>query len=180
VVELGVIVTDHDWRIEHISNDVHALLGYDPPPLDGTAFLGYAHPDDAFKILHAINASVTSRQAAVARVWLRAADGSWRELSCFITPLCEHRPPRPTVLLSAPGSVPAAAEATRAEELEQHLSRIAMEVRAAGLVRDVNNVLPVDRTREFSELSGRQLEIATRLVNGQRVPEIARSMRSSC
>jgi DNA-binding NarL/FixJ family response regulator len=51
-----------------------------------------------------------------------------------------------------------------------------MEVRAAGLVQDVGNTLSVDRTREFTELSGRQWEVVTRLVDGQRVPEIARSM----
>ncbi len=176
LVDLAVLATDHDWRVEHASNDVEALLGCEPGSIIGEALLGMVHPDDALKFLEAISGTFTLKQAKVVRVRLRAPTSSWRDLVCFVTALCEHKPPRLAVLLTGAGSEPTPTEASRTEELEQHLWRIAMEVRAAGLVQDVGNTLPVDRTREFTELSGRQWEVVTRLVDGQRVPEIARSM----
>lgn len=176
MADLAILVTDHDWRIHGASSDVKARLGYDPRSIIGTPLLGLVHPQDALKLLRAIDGAVASKHATIAHVRLRTADGSWRELLLFITTLCEDDPPLLAVLLFGPDSAPAASESTRAKELEQHLWRIAMEVRAAGLVRDMGNTLSASRPRQSPELSGRQWEIVTRLVNGQRVPEIARSM----
>lgn len=64
----------------------------------------------------------------------------------------------------------------RADQLEQHLWRIALEVRAAGLMPVAGEAFPLGRIREFSELSTRQREVVMRLAAGERVAEIAREM----
>jgi DNA-binding CsgD family transcriptional regulator len=64
----------------------------------------------------------------------------------------------------------------RADQLEQHLWRIGMEVRAAGLVPVGGQTFPLSPIREFGELTTRQREIVGRLVAGERVTEIARDM----
>jgi DNA-binding CsgD family transcriptional regulator len=66
--------------------------------------------------------------------------------------------------------------ATRVDQLEQHLWRIAMEVRAAGLMAVVGESSSPGPVRELMELTTRQREIVARLVDGQRVKQIAQDM----
>jgi DNA-binding CsgD family transcriptional regulator len=66
--------------------------------------------------------------------------------------------------------------ARRADQLEQHMWRIAQEVRAAGLIPAAGETLPRGQIKEFSEMTSRQREIVTRLLAGERVGEIAREM----
>jgi DNA-binding CsgD family transcriptional regulator len=67
-------------------------------------------------------------------------------------------------------------EARRADQLEQHMWRIAQEVRAAGLMPAVGETLPPRPIKEFGEMTTRQREIVSRLLAGERVGEIAREM----
>lgn len=64
----------------------------------------------------------------------------------------------------------------RANQLEHHLWRIAIEVRAAGLLPLAGREVPESHIAKFDELSPRQREIISRLVAGERVAEIARAM----
>ena len=64
----------------------------------------------------------------------------------------------------------------RANQLERHLWRIALEVRAAGLLPLSGQGVPERHIAKFEELSPRQREIISRLVAGERVAEIARAM----
>jgi DNA-binding CsgD family transcriptional regulator len=65
----------------------------------------------------------------------------------------------------------------RAHQLEQHLWRIALELRTAGLMPTVGeDTVSLDAIKEFAELTGRQREIVARLAAGQRVKEIAEEM----
>jgi DNA-binding CsgD family transcriptional regulator len=66
--------------------------------------------------------------------------------------------------------------ARRADELEQHMWRIAQEVRAAGLIPAAGETLAPGPIKEFGEMTTRQREIVTRLLAGERVGEIAREM----
>jgi DNA-binding NarL/FixJ family response regulator len=62
----------------------------------------------------------------------------------------------------------------RVAELEGRLRRIAAELRAAGLMEDERQSLPVPRDiPQLVELSSRQREILVRLLNAQRVSLIA-------
>jgi DNA-binding CsgD family transcriptional regulator len=71
---------------------------------------------------------------------------------------------------------PESTPAKRSDQLEQHLWRIAVELRTAGFMPVAGETLPLSSIKEFGELSPRQREIVTRLVAGERVSEIARAM----
>jgi DNA-binding CsgD family transcriptional regulator len=66
--------------------------------------------------------------------------------------------------------------ARRADQLEKHMWRIAVEVRAAGLTPALGESFPLDPIKEFGDMSPRQREIVARLAAGERVKEIARDM----
>jgi DNA-binding CsgD family transcriptional regulator len=64
----------------------------------------------------------------------------------------------------------------RADQLEQHMWRIANEVRTAGFMPVLGETFSLASIKEFSELTTRQREIVARLAAGERVKEIAREM----
>jgi DNA-binding CsgD family transcriptional regulator len=66
--------------------------------------------------------------------------------------------------------------AARVAGLEGHLDRIGQEVGAAGLMTIVSALPPSSAVPGLAELSGRQIEVVTRLLRGQRVLTIARGM----
>ena len=173
---LALVVTDHDWRVEHSSSDVKSMLGYEDC-LVGTAFLGVVHPADAPHFLLAVTQAATSHQATIVRARLKTASGAWQEMACFVSTLCAHDPPRLGIMMATRAAVGEASPAgSDGAKLEQHLWRIGLEVRAAGFLPEVPRSLPVKLPAEFAELSSRQWEIVTRLVRGERVPDIARAM----
>jgi hypothetical protein len=128
VADLGVVVTDHGWRIESVGHRLPTRLGCHLRSMVGRSNLGFVHPDDAVNLLCAIEGAGASKQSTVARVRLQAAGGSWQELACFVTAVSEQHPPRLAVLLSGPGSALPTADLARVEELALRLWRIAMEV----------------------------------------------------
>jgi DNA-binding CsgD family transcriptional regulator len=64
----------------------------------------------------------------------------------------------------------------RADALEQHLWRIGIEVRAAGLLPQMDPPTSEDIIHRFDELSPRQREIVAKLLAGRRVAQIAQDM----
>ena len=64
----------------------------------------------------------------------------------------------------------------RVDQLEQHMWRMAQEIRAAGFLPALEETISLGSIGEFSELTARQREIVTRLLGGERVTEIARDM----
>ena len=66
--------------------------------------------------------------------------------------------------------------AAHVARLERHLDRIGHEVESTGRVTVVPAVGPRSDVPGLAELSERQLEVATRLARGERVPTIARGM----
>jgi DNA-binding CsgD family transcriptional regulator len=66
--------------------------------------------------------------------------------------------------------------AKRADQLEQHMWRMAQEIRAAGFLPAADETFSLGSIKEFAELTTRQREIVTRLLAGERVGEIARDM----
>lgn len=64
----------------------------------------------------------------------------------------------------------------RTQQLELHLRRIDFELRAAGLLPVADRTNDPDLDRRLADLSSRQREIVSRLLAGERVPEIARAI----
>ena len=67
----------------------------------------------------------------------------------------------------------------RVADLERLLLRIAVEIEEIGLIRHVPALPDPDRIPELSDLSAQQRLIISRLLWGQRVPQIAREMSLS-
>jgi DNA-binding CsgD family transcriptional regulator len=64
----------------------------------------------------------------------------------------------------------------RAVQLEQHLWRIGLEARAAGLLPELGHPIPDEIVRGYQQLSARQRDVVARLAAGSRVAEIARDL----
>lgn len=168
---------DDTRRIRQISSDVTPLLGYLPDSCIGMALESLIHPSDAAALLGMFS-RVTSDNASIAiNLRVRAADGSWRPLNLTLGPATGERttfgfaavPTEPVTVDTA------GARAERVAELERHLSRIAREVEAAGLGR-AGQFPDLREVPGLGDLTSRQWQILTRLLQGERVPMIARSM----
>ena len=122
------------------------------------------HRDDAERLGGALTCATTSNRTAAVEVRVRMPDRSWSRVLITITSLTDR---------SALG---AAATSSRVAVLEAHLLRIADEVEAAGLMRTNVPVLDVTRLAELSMLTAKQWDILERLLRGERVPSIARSV----
>jgi DNA-binding CsgD family transcriptional regulator len=161
-----------------ISGDVTRLVGYAPNAGNRICLDSFVHPSDVDALLEVFS-RVTSHDTNVAiDVRVRAADGSWWPVHLTVGPASSEAPAfgvaeapveRMTLKLGGP-------QADRIAELEQHLIRVAREVEAAGLVGRGGLIPDPNRVPALGDLTSRQRQILTRLVQGERVPAIADAM----
>jgi DNA-binding CsgD family transcriptional regulator len=163
-------VTDHDWQIEYMSADAD-LLGVRGSELRGFPLLGLVHPSAAGEFLAAATRTVTDHVSVTVWTRMRVGSDQWADRSCLIVRMCEHQPPRLGVVISA--GMSEAAGGRSESQLDGQVRHCALEARASQTL----DALPaLTRLPPGSELSARQTEIVARLVAGERVPDIARSM----
>jgi DNA-binding CsgD family transcriptional regulator/PAS domain-containing protein len=175
---LGIV--DSAWQISRVSNDVVDLLGYEPKALIGTPFTQWVHPSDLGRLLIAIGRALEDGESVTVRFRARRERDQWLPLVAVIIPLvgpdlAEY------AFLARPIHDPdesdqPAAETNRMAELEHRLWRITREVHAAGVGLQICLEPDLNRLPEINELTARQLEVLTRLLQGQRVPTIAAQM----
>jgi len=161
-------ITDHDWQIEYMSADAD-LLGVRGSELRGFPLLGLVHPSAANDFLAAATRTAADHLAITVHTRMRVGHDGWANRYCLLTRMCEHQPPRLGVVISAgqpPNSHPE-------RPLDDQFRHCTLEERAT---RSLDALPALLRLPLGSELSARQTEIVSRLVAGQRVPEIARSM----
>jgi PAS domain S-box-containing protein len=175
-VDLMMAVTDHDWFLTHVSADARRVLGTPADDLIGQALLGLVHPGDAADFVLNVTTVVSSRSAVACGVRIRGRDHLWRDVSCTLSVLCEHSPPRLGVAMSRRSDPDHGPKRLRRQSLEQTLWRIAMELRAAGLVSDEPTAITHAEPHHTAQLSGRQWEIVQRLAQGQTATRIASEM----
>jgi PAS domain S-box-containing protein len=175
-LEVMMAVTDHDWVIERVSADVRNVLGAEAEDLIGEPLLGAVHPTDSPAFITAVAAAVSSSTTMVSGIRLRAGRGEWRDVICFVSPICAHAPPRLGLTVSAAHGPNVSGGQRRSRALEQALWRIAMEVRAAGLTGDEPTVVTRGPSLRAAKLSARQWEILHRLAQGQTAATIASAM----
>ncbi|HTD51048.1 MAG TPA: LuxR C-terminal-related transcriptional regulator [Acidimicrobiia bacterium] len=176
--DAAVGMLDTGRCIQQISSDVTGLLGYLPEACVGVFLDSLVHPSDVGALL-AVFSRVTSDDTNISiNVRVRAADGSWRPVHLTLGPTAGETTPfgfaavrDERITVDAAG-----AEADRVAQLEQHLTRIAREVEAAGLFGLAGQIPNPERVPGLSELTSRQWQILTRLLQGERVPTIARGM----
>lgn len=171
---VAVGIADHQWRIRAVSNDVRRVLGSTPAELVGSSLLDLIDPDDVRREIGI--ASVPSRPMLLSRchVRFRHGDGSWGELCMLVAPLPHEGPGRIVfALIGPPLRAEAPSASDRVAELEGRLRHIAAHVRAAGVL-DYGDALPDPSDfPQLGELTTRQWEVLSRLLQGERVPSIA-------
>ena len=171
-----MLVTDHEWTVQHASSDAIRVLHTKAEDLLGKPVLGLIHPGSAEAFFMATAQAVSNQRAMTARARMRRPEASadWADTICSVTALCQHSPPRlGLAICQADRPAPAA---SREQELEQILWRITSEVRAAGVLGAEAPVMVNGDPHDSAQLSSRQWEIVNRLVAGQTVPRIAEAM----
>lgn len=165
---------DAEWRIQRVSVDVERVLGWSVDEMVGRKVTEEVHPDDLPRLFAAAAQCLVDFAAAGVSLSWRHRSGDWVELHCMITRLADE-----TLTVGCACSLGLAGgdvHAGRAANLERHLWRIAREVEMSGVVAGFSRVPEPSEIPGLSELSGRQWEILTRLLRGERVPAIAKAL----
>ena len=172
-VVVGTI--DAATRIMRISADAKALLKTQPTELLDVALVDLVHPDDIPALLAGLGSAVSGDGSVGVRVRMRRGDGSYVPVESVLTPSSTKEGTRFGFVLT-PDAPPDDSSAERVAELEQHLWRIAAEVQAAGVVDNLHRMPDHTELPGLSQLSTRQWQVLSGLLEGKRVPEIAREM----
>jgi DNA-binding CsgD family transcriptional regulator len=110
------------------------------------------------------------------RLGLRLAAGShdWTEVTVVLATTSPDDPPPLAfaVICDDLGADPPA-EGTRQMQLETHMLRIADELRAAGMIPRLEQLPALTEIPQLGDLTSREWEVLTGLLNGQRVSDIA-------
>lgn len=165
------LTLDDRWRIAHISAAAGAVLGRPASELLASSILELTHSDDVPALLLAFARATTDTSADV-HIRLRHEDRTWRAIEAIITRLEGDRT-SPFSLVVAPDPELQAAASSGASQLAGHLRRIASHIEAAGTMAPLIEIAAALGIPATAELSQRQWEIASRLVQGQRVATIA-------
>jgi DNA-binding NarL/FixJ family response regulator len=172
---LVVGTADSEWRIRRVSSDVGDALGWDAAACIHQSLLRAMHPDDAAELVHAVQNS--SVESAVARhVRLRHRNRGWVPMQCLFVRLSADDLPDVAFTLLADQPASPRAPTDRLTEMEHRLRRIASELRAAGVMEDIDRLPTYDEFPQLATLSSRQWQVLVRLLRGDRVPTIARDL----
>lgn len=170
-VAIGTV--DASWVITAISNEIFDLLECSADAVVGRVLLGAVEQSDVQPLLDA-DRMVTQEYSVARQIRMRDRAGAWRGLCCVLASVAGSAS-RCFILLPSPETIDLGA-ADRVRELEQHLTRIAAEVDASGILQRIGSVPDPGQLSMLSELSTRQWEVVTRLMQGQRVATIAAEM----
>jgi DNA-binding CsgD family transcriptional regulator len=169
---LGTI--DSSWRIDRITSGVEELLGPLDDPL-GQSALMFVHPEDIAALLLLAAHAVGQSMGAAGRIRLRNAHGGWTTCRVSLHELLGG-PPGTFAFAVAGTSEPETTMGPRAQELEDHLRRIAREIAASGVAALSTAVPTSAELPEIGSLTTREYEIVVRLARGERVAMIARAL----
>jgi DNA-binding NarL/FixJ family response regulator len=170
----GVQITlDERWRVAHISANAGPVLGLPPAEWLVHSILDLTHTDDLAALLLGFARATTDSSADV---WIRLRqDGGWRPVRVVIT-LLEGDGSLPFSLVAAPATGPESPDSRSASHLAGHLRRLASQIEAPGILAPLIETAAALGIPATAELSPRQWEIASRLVQGDRVATIAGEM----
>lgn len=171
-VAVGAI--DVELRILSCSADVAEILGCGPETVIGETLAARVHPDDVATLLLGVGRAVADEHGAAMHVRARTADNRYTGVRLVVNPIRGTTAARLGFVLTAESA--GRGDDTRIADLERHLWRIALEVEAAGVTHGVRRVPDAGTIAGIEELSPRQWEIVTRLLRGERVPDIARAL----
>jgi DNA-binding NarL/FixJ family response regulator len=165
------ITLDDHWRIADVTTNAGLVLGRPPAELLASSIIDLTHADDRAAILLAFARATTDTRADV-RIRLRHQDDSWRTIRTAVTFLDSDGTLSFSLVVAATDQT-AAAEPSGASQLAGHLRRIASQIEAAGIMAPLIETAAALGVPTTADLSSRQWEIASRLVQGDRVATIA-------
>ena len=172
---VAIGAADVDWRIDALSSDLRDIIGTEASDCIGSTLLDLVHPNDASYLLDRRDTHHNVPRSHC-HVRFRHRDGWWTDVCVLVAPLTQDSPDRVAFALLGVPHLPAGATADRVAELELRLRHIGTEVRAAGVLDELEAMPATSDHPQLSELTSRQWEILSRLIRGERVPTIAREL----
>lgn len=166
---LVVGTVDADLLLERISSDVTLLLGYEPSALAGQPILRIVDPPGLSALLWALAQATTSRSAVALSLGVLTNEGRRQQVQLLLMPL---EPPPGFAFVLHPSD---SGTATPAPSPEGELRAVGRDIEAADVSRGLATLIRPD-VPGLSELTSRELDIVGRLITGDRVPAIARTL----
>lgn len=163
-------------RVEDISGSVRVVLGHEPSDCLGAVALEAVHPADVSAALFGLVQALASGASAHLRVRLRARDRLWTAVRLVLAPLTCASCLRFGFAVAPEPEQARREDADRFAAVEALVHRLDSELRAVG-VGPAGRVPRVAAAQlAHVNLTRRESEILGLLLDGQRVPAIARSM----
>ena len=172
LVPVAVGLTDQNWIVETVSTEIAELIDRTSSEVRGTSLLGLVDPEQVDELRGARPDVDEPRSLPQVRFVL--PDGGEVAVCVLLAP----RPEAGTGMRFAlVGRIESyfPQQQDRVADLELRLRRIGAEVRAAGLIDTAASSTFQDHP-EIGDLSSRQWEILSRLLDGERVPTIAKEL----
>jgi len=170
---LVVGTIDAAWRLERVSSDINDLFGIAPGEAIGSLLLDVVRPDDVPGLLEAARATWGGGIVCMRQVHVRHRDGSWVPVQLLLVHLGDEPSSSMAFALLPEPELTAGPPTERVAEMERRLRRIAAELRAAGMMDDIDTLPSAEEFPQLATLSSRQWQILVRLLRGERVPAIA-------
>jgi DNA-binding CsgD family transcriptional regulator len=162
----AVVKLDDEWKVQTVTGDIDALSVL----REGTTLSALTDPGDLDRLLFAFAGATTHADRVTA---IHLSSGSSRYAVDLDVAMVRQGSWH---LRLGPVHGREIASTPRASELERHLRRIAAEVEASGILERTRTVSYSGRLPQMGSLSTRQSEVLSRLVNGERVPTIAKEL----
>jgi PAS domain S-box-containing protein len=174
LVPVAVGGTDGEWIIVTVSSEIHDLIDRTSSDVKGRSLLELVDPSDVEQLRGAVGGQ-EPRSLPDIRFLLPTGGGV--EVSVLLAPLAA---PAAGIRFALVGHIESyfPQQQDRVADLELRLRRIGAEVRAAGLI-DTPGTSAIQEHPEIAELSTRQWEILSRLLEGARVSTIADELQIS-
>ena len=171
LVPVAVGFTDGDWNVRAVSAEVEDLIDRTAEELKGRCLLDLVDPADVGRMRGTDHHEADPR--SVPRVHFLLPTGGSTEVCVVVAPRLE---PPGGIRFAMVGRIESfyPPQRDRVAELELRLRRIGAEVRAAGLLDTAG--MPALQHPELGQLSSRQWEVISRLLDGKRVPTIAKEL----
>jgi len=169
--EMAVGLVDPDGTVSSVSCDITEMLDIPNEEIVGRPLAGTLEQQGLYDL---IDLGRGERYAVSMPVRLKDGHGAMRKFCCIVTSLADS-PSLAFIMIPITESI-SPKDADRAAQLEQHLLRIANEIQAIGIVKNMSGLAEPTQYQLMDTLTTRQWEVLSRLLRGQRVPSIAESL----
>jgi DNA-binding CsgD family transcriptional regulator len=168
---LGTV--DCEWRVDRISSEAVGLLGRTPAEVAGTSMLPLVHPNDFGVLLTGLTHVHETNRDSIVRLRVRSPHEKWTWCRARLASLVD--PPRFAFTLRPLRREPGP-DGLRSDDLAARLTQLAHEVRAGGLRGPSGKIPTLAELPALATLTAREWEVLTALVEGARVPTIAKTL----